>query len=153
MQGSGPWSWGGWASVSTQGWPRAVLAKMSPLGDRQFLNVFLVFDLLIAYVRVAWTSSCLSCNAGQKLVYDFHPPSPPRHVSQTLYTNRDSPGQQFGHFSIFPPSSFPPPSGCFPASSLCYPKAFSTEAEPPSQDPPLQHILLLLGAGGRKKQH
>lgn len=37
-----------------------------------FLHVFLVFDLvLIAHVKVAWNISCLSCDAGQKLVYWF----------------------------------------------------------------------------------
>lgn len=65
-----------------------------------FLHVFLVFDLvLIAHVKVAWNISCRT-EAGL-LVFTLHPS--PRLASQTLYPNRDSPGQQFGHFLTFPP--------------------------------------------------
>lgn len=149
MQGSGWWSWRGWASVSAQGWPRAVLAKKSPLGDRHFLNVFLVFDL-IAHVRVAGTISCLSCNAGQKLVLRFAYSISPQTRFPNSLPQRGQPGAEL--FLTFPPSSLSTPSGClapsFPASSHCYPQALSTGAEPPSQDSPLQHILCCcLGRG------
>lgn len=81
---------------------------------------------------------------GQKQLCACHILPSPRHVTQTLCPNRVSPEQQLGISPHFPSPhlttslQFP----CPPQIPRIFPlQSPSFRAEPPSQDPPVQHIL------------